>query len=328
MSQPVELFDVHVVLGDEDLLVRQAVEGIIHAAFEGKGPGFNLAQFEAGGGANAALDLARTQPMMARRRVVVVREMEKAPVELLDALMSYVEKPNPSTVLILTGQKTPEAAGGKDRGRRLVNLVQKTGKVGRFRAKDQRPVPFAQQLAQEAGCPIDRRAAELLVELVGADLGRLKSELDKAIAYVGGAAPIEISTIEAVTCVVGEAVIWDLTDAILARDTDRALAATHRMLEESGPGERASYRLLGMVAWQMRQLLLLQDSLRLGAAAPPSWSRMPAFKLQAAQRRLRSRPLSATGTMGALARASRDFNRSRAGDQRVFEGLVLSLVAG
>lgn len=312
------------IVGDEALLVRQTEERLISEAFEGRPPGFNLQVSPAETGGWSALDAAKTSPMMARRRVVVLREIEKAPPELLDALLAYAQNPNPTTTLLLVGEKLPPPTGGMDRGRRLENRLKEVGQVHRFKAQDQDPVAFAVRRAEEGGCSLDRRVAGLLVERVGADLGRLQAEVDKAVAFAGGRGALDEATIEAVTSLVADAVIWTLTDAVLTRDANRGLQATHRLLEE---GE-ASHRLLAMVSWQVRQLLELQDSMQRGAPEPASWARTPHAKRGAARQALERRPLSPAKILGALARANRDMNRSPAGDRRIFEALILELTAG
>lgn len=312
---------IALVLGDAALLVSEAEARLVDLAVEGRPSGLNFGTFTADTGGWSALEQARTQPMMCRRRAVVIREMEKASTELLDALMAYVEKPSPSASLILVGEKLPPPSGGVDRGRRLENKIKEAGQVLRFKSQDQDPIAFALARAEQGGVSLDRRAAALLVERVGADLGRLSNELDKAIAYVGGKGAVGEAEVEQVTSLVAEAVIWKLTDAVLARDADRGLAAAHRLLEEGEP----SHRLLSMVTWQIRQLLELQDSLLAGAPEPASLARMPFTKKAEARRALQQRPLSASRVLGALARANREMNRSPAGDRRIFEALVLEL---
>lgn len=322
-AAPPTLAPIHLLVGDVGLLVREAEERLISDAFGGRSPGFNLATFSAESSGWAAMDQAKTPPMMAKRRVVVLRDMEKASVELLDALMAYADRPVPSTVLVLVGEKLPPASGGVDRGRRLENKLKELGGVQRFKSADQDPVSFATSRASEAGCTLDRRAASLLVERVGADLGRIDAEVEKLAAYVGGKGVIGPDAVEQVTSLVAEAAVWSLTDAVLARDADRGLAALHRLLEDGEP----SHRLLAMVSWQIRQLLELQDSLAHGAPEPASWARMPQAKKAAARQSLQQRPLSPSRLLGALARTNREMNRSPAGDRRIFEGLILELTA-
>ena len=175
--------------------------------------------------------------------------------------------------------------------------------------------------ASEAGCRIDFGTATLLVELVGTDLGRVEAELSKVIAYVGGDGAITATDIEAVCSLVAEAAIWDLTDAVVRRDSDRALAVAHRMLDT---GE-SSHRLIAMIAWQMRQLLTLQDCMRRRINPKDAGIRMPRRKMEMAQSALRSRPIHASRMLDQIAKANGDLNSSRAGDRRIFEGLLLQL---
>jgi DNA polymerase-3 subunit delta len=313
------------VLGDASLRVREMEEALVAAAFHGASPGFNLSTWHAGEGAEACLQDARTVPMMAKRRVVLIRGFEKATVALLDALMAYAENPNPSTLLLITGLKGPPAAGGKDRGKRLENCVAKIGHVARHKAREQNASAYVIERAAHGGCQMQRRTADFLVGLVGKDLSQLKNEVDKLTTYVGGEGSVDQATVEEVCSLVAEAEVWDLTDAIINRNPDRGLAAAHRMLEDAGSGDGVSHRLLALVTWQVRQLLELQSAMHAGSGTPPGWRRVPSGKLRAAERLLRERPLHPAHIFDALAVANREFNRSRAGDRRVFEALVMSL---
>ncbi len=313
---------VILLLGDEPLARKQAEEGWVEKVFPDGSPGFNLATFSASDGAERAIEVARTVPMMARTRLVLIRDMEQATVQLLGDLLRYLEKPNPSTLMILDGVKLPPAKGGEDLGRRLEGKLRHLGQVERFKAGGRDPVRFAVERAREYGCTLDHRAARLLVELVGGELGRVQTETDKLVAYVGGEGDIGAEAVEAVCSMVAEAIIWDLTDALVRKNADQALAVAHRLLET---GE-SPHRLLAMITWQIRQLLTLQECLQQGRTPRDAGIRMAGRKMSAAQEMLRRRPIDPTHIFDTLASANRAFNRSRAGERRVFEGLLLELV--
>lgn len=314
---------VALFLGDEGIGRKRAETDLVSTVFGGGSPGFNLAVFTAGDGADRAIEASKTVPMMAKYRVVIIREMESAPVELLDDLLVYIENPSPSTVLILTGAKNAPPSGGMDRGRRLEGAIKKFGRVQRFKTGEQDPVRFALAAADEAGCQMDHRTAVLIVELVGSNLGRIQAELSKVIAYVGGEGRVGVKDVEAVCSLVAEAAIWDLTDAVVRRDADRALAVAHRMMDT---GESA-HRLIAMITWQMRQLITLQDCMRRRINPKDAGIRMPRRKLDTAQSALRMRSIDPGYMLDQIARANGDLNRSKAGDRRVFEGLLLTLTA-
>lgn len=325
MSSPPDVSrPVLLLTGDEVLLLQRAEEDIIKRALPEGRSGFNFSSHSATDGGGAALSDARTIPMMARRRVVVLRDIDKATVALIEQVMAYLQAPSDSSLLVLVGPKLPPASGGKNLGSRLRNIIKKVGGVHKYSGKDVRPDAFIQEHVRSHQCAINGRAARLLPELVGTDLGTLQGELDKLINYVGGPGnTISVEAVETVCSVVAEAVVWDLTDALLRQDVDRAMAATHRLLEDG----QASHRLLSTVTWQFRQLLELQEAMQRGGVLPGRWARTPSRKVRDAQQLLKQRPLPPAAILGTLSDANHAFNRSRAGDRRVLEGLILRLAS-
>lgn len=307
---------IYLLLGDEELLVQQAEAKLTSVALDGVMAAFNHGTWRAADeGAQECLSVARTLPMMSPRRVIVLRDMHEAPPELLEALCAYAEDPSESTVLILAGRAWPKAKG-TDFGRRTENRVKKTGTVLRFKAKDSKPEDFAMQTAASLGVSLRPNQARTLVDLVGKDLGRLQRELEKTALYLGGEGEVSDAALRDVCSLLAEAEIWDLTDAIVARDADKALATAHRLLEAGKRGE--AHRLVSMITWQMRQLLQMQAG---GQVRMPGWKRS---KMQAS---LSKHPIDPAALFSRMAQANQDMNGHRAGDRRILEGLLLDLVA-
>jgi DNA polymerase-3 subunit delta len=262
--------------------------------------------------------------MMSSRRLVEVRQVQDANVALLDALLAYVQDPSPSAVLVVSGEKFPAASGGMDRGLRIKNAVKKSGLLLELDGEGVDPVAFATSRATDLGVRINRDAAQLLVAFGGGELTTLAADVDKCAAYVGSGGTIDAAAVDAVCAFVAEASAWTLTDAIVTRDKDTALSTLHRLLED---GE-APHKLLGSVAWQLRQVLLVQDVVRRGLSERDAGIRMPPQKLRALREVVTRRPVSPSALLEELARVNRGMNSSRAGDRRILEGFVLRLVAG
>jgi len=317
-----ELSNVYLIYGDEQLLVRRCIDELAQRALQGGPAAFNRAEGLANADAvRGLLSQARTPPMMGPRRLVVIRELEGAKNAEIEAVMTYVASPSPTTVLVVTGSKLPPASEGANMGVRLRNAVNKAGRTLRFEAAKQDPVAFVRQRCGEGGCELGRSEAEMLVEVVGRDLGRLAGEVDKLVAFVGGSGRITGEQVEQVCSLLAETVIFELTDAIVRGEVGQAMAIAHRLLEEG----HAPARILPLVAWQVRQLIQLQDCLRRRADPYDEGIRMPRAKMQAARRSLQRHPLRGERTLELLADATLRMRTSKAGERHVFEALVLAL---
>jgi DNA polymerase-3 subunit delta len=315
---------VIVLVGSESMLVRQGVDAVRGALCTGPMASLNHAAFTAGEeGALGFAETARTAPMMASRRVVELRQVQDATVALLDAVLAYVQAPVPSAVLVLHGDRFPGAVGGVDRGVRIVNAARKTGLVLKLDGSGVDPLLVARARAEALGARIDRAAAEALVAMVGGDLTALAAEVEKAAAYVGPGGTIDRAAAEQVGSLTAESDAWALVGAIVAGDRAVALESLHRLLDD---GE-APHKLMATVAWQLRQVLLVQDAQQRGIDERELGVRMRPDTARAVREMVRRRAVSPAALLETLARCSHRMNRSRAGDRRIFEGLVLELVA-
>lgn len=290
-------------------------------------PQFNLTQVRASepGGAEA-FRTARTLPMMGRRRLVVVKEIEEAPDAFYEAAVAYMAAPVPEAVVVLVGERFPKVVkGGKNWSAKVRNALKAHGLYVGLSAKDVPASGFARERAKAAGKQLSTADARLLVEVVGEDLARLAHEVDKLVLYVGEAPAITADAIHAASALLAEAVIWDLTQALAMADAERALEALHR-LQEGGDDPR---RLLSMIAWQCRDLLKVAARVRAGVPDGQIRSdvRMRPDVMRAVLPRMKAGAFPHEGElMGRLADANRAMNGHRAGAAKVLEELVLSLV--
>jgi DNA polymerase-3 subunit delta len=318
------LSPVYSIIGDEGLLVDRAEEIIRAAALTPGLEVFNLAVFRGDDDkVDEALSIARTLPMMAKIRVVVIRRVEALKPKLLEQILEFSLANIDSCCLILTGQKWPAPSGGADFGKRLENRLKKSGAAYRFKSKDQNPAAFLVDSARAEGFELSQRDAQFLVLRVGDDLSRLKLELRKAMDWLGAEGQLTSEIFQEACSLLSEAEIWDLTDAILEGQVDKALATTHRLLES---GE-APHRLASMIAWQLRQLVVLQSVLSRGEDPRKAGIRMHPSKARNAESALRRNPLNTAQVLETLAAANEKMNSSRVGDRRVLEGLVLNLLS-
>ena len=98
---------VNVLVGGETLLIERAARYLKKASVGDDGVrGFNDDLFHGQGLVGAkVVAAARTLPMMAKSRYVLVRDLEAVAAAELDVLADYLGKPSPSTCLVLMGDK-------------------------------------------------------------------------------------------------------------------------------------------------------------------------------------------------------------------------------
>jgi DNA polymerase-3 subunit delta len=117
---------------------------------------------------------------------------------------------------------------------------------------------------KQHGVTVDRDAAVLLTELVGADSVALDTELEKLATYMGSESHVSVQVVDALVGAVTQDSIFALVDAVATGDHKEAFRLLHAQLDSSSTNsiEFALY-LIRMLARQVRILLRI----RLGQSA-------------------------------------------------------------
>ena len=233
---------VYLIYGEQDLLVERALEALKRNVGEVADLDFNMETF-AGESADADEIVAacNTLPFASERRLVVVRAVDKMAKDGLDALVTYISNPSPTTILALVAKKMAKNT-------RLYKSVDKLGGLLEREGPKSYEWPKAvQDLFARKGRQVSADGAELLVNSVGKDLRRLSVEVDKAVAFTGDKATLSREDIEQVVSTTATASVFELNSALANRDCARALRLVDRLL---GDGES----IFGLHALALRQV--------------------------------------------------------------------------
>lgn len=209
---------VYLLMGEEDYYIDQTAQHILDKALRPEDRDFNFDLFYgADTRANPIIGAARQFPMMADRRVVMVREFQS--VADKDALLSYVRNPMPSTVLVLCHKH-----GALDGRKSLVAEIRKIGIVmDSPRLYEDKLPGFVSDYLRRRGITIEPQAVQMLCEHVGSDLTRLASEMDKLrVALPDGATRIESRHVEQQTGLSKDYNNFELQNALAQKDVLRA----------------------------------------------------------------------------------------------------------
>lgn len=219
---------VYYFYGDDDYVKEQELRRLIEATVDPATRDFNFEVLRAAEvDAETLGSIIGTPPMMAERRVVVVRDvgaLKKAAREMLDRCTKTAA---PDLVLVLVspaGARVEKA------------LVSSTASV-EFKPLSGARIPrwIAYYVEHDLGSSITEGAITLLQEAVGTELGQLQIELDKLGSYTGGA-PINEAAVSAVVGIQPGETLGDLLDAVARRDAARALAMVPTVLQQPKSG--------------------------------------------------------------------------------------------
>ena len=219
---------------------------------------FNVQSFYANEATNAAgrdqligslLSNARTLPMMAARRVIVVHEADRllaprrakdedqqeldlpkkgkrgtTPAEELEA---YVENPEPMTTLVFV-------SGPLDANRRIVKLLRKHADVvdcGTLTSPREATIWIQKRLEKDE-LTIEPKALSLLLETTGLSLGRIRAEIEKLVLYAAGESGINAQHVRDLVIPQSESEgVFALIEAVRNSNAPRALREVSALID-------------------------------------------------------------------------------------------------
>lgn len=207
-----------------------------------------------GGETTAAevVDAARTLPMMVPKRVVLLlhaerllnpRKESEASARDLETLEGYLKAPIDTCCLVLVAENI-------DKRRSLTKLllskavaVECSGPADVFEA-----AKWVRESVAKEGMTIDARAARLIADRVGPDVGRLRSDVERLVLYAADKKGITEDDVKEVVGVATSHDDWGVTRAIERGLAGEALRELALMMDNGA----VPYMILGQLAWFVR----------------------------------------------------------------------------
>jgi DNA polymerase-3 subunit delta len=167
------------------------------------------------------LNAAKRYPMMADYQVVMVKEAQDmkwgkddGDGKTIDPLLSYLEKPLPSTILVFCYKY-----GKFDKRKKTYKAIDKNGVVFESTSLYENKVPgWIEGFVQEKGYRISAQAAALLGEYLGNDLSKIANELEKLMLNVSAGQEITSKEIQDNIGISKEYNVFELQTALARKD--------------------------------------------------------------------------------------------------------------
>ncbi len=224
-----QIDSLYVLFGEETYLQQEYLATLTERILTGAPRDFNYDVLHADNDALAeALGLARTLPMMASHRVVVLRGVQQLRKADLTQLEHYAQAPSESTALLCTSSElnVNKISASLRQNAVVVACKRLTG--------TQLQQWVARQVAWRQ-TRITPEAVEGLLHEQEHDLQLLAHELDKLCTYVGEEGEISLADVHDVCQASRHQSLFTLSDALGARRLPQALALIDRLLQQGEP---------------------------------------------------------------------------------------------
>ena len=180
---------------------------------------------------------------------------------------SYCKNPNPDALIVFVADHISIPADvrrmemqDKERYQRIRETMgQYCGIVELARVEEGEAVRWISDYCASRACgKIDPDGARELVDALGGDMMMISNELEKLMLYVGARNRITLGDVETMVLAAKQRSLYELTDAISAKDRVRALEVLDAILS-SGDGEEAAIGHIYMLAKTFRQMLVILE---------------------------------------------------------------------
>ena len=209
---------VYLLMGDESYFIDQISERIEKDILKPEECDFNLnVVFGAEVTSSQTADLAREFPVMAERRVVILKEAQN--IHDWTGLEHYMLNPVPQTILAICFKN-----GVFDKRKKIFGLIKNTGVIFESKKKKDYELPaYVTTYLKKKGIAIDNKAASMISENIGSDLNRLTGELEKLILSLeNNVTRITPEIVESRIGVSKDFNAFELKTAIINRDVFKA----------------------------------------------------------------------------------------------------------
>ncbi|MFZ2446937.1 MAG: DNA polymerase III subunit delta [Syntrophobacteraceae bacterium] len=316
---PAKLRPVYLFIGDSALRADEAWKRLVAATASraaGKSGGERVQARDTSAG--QVIERLSTMPMFGGKKLLMVERVDAWGKEDRGALESFLPRIPPSACLVVT-------APGRKGIEGLAKAVDARGGIIEFRAPAEKDAPrWLVERAREKGKVLSFRAAYVLVEMTGADLSSLLSELEKICTFVGERTEIEAEDIEAAATSQRISSTFELLDQIRARQAGKAVKSLRSLVLSGEP----PLKVLASLAWQIRMLWQVKDGLGRGVSETElaaKLKRRPFAVRKASEQAARFSESDLRAFLEAIRQADVDIKSTGSPPELVLEALLLDL---
>ncbi len=232
--------------GEEPYLIQQAVQYLKVCALAGGAADFNFSSFYAADvSVSQVRDEVETLPMMAPRRVILLREVQDLTEKEWQELETLFTTPVDSSVFILVGSKI-------DKRKKFFKILLEQAQTVEFKKPFENQVSgWIRHICKGHALGISDEAIQLLHRLVGSQLTEIEAEIRKLADFISPKTEIALEDVAQCVSKKREENVFDLCESIANGDRVGALEQLVQLLDQ-GQNE------VGIVSLISRHIRILQ----------------------------------------------------------------------
>jgi DNA polymerase-3 subunit delta len=203
--------------GEEEYFINEVMDFAEHQILPEEEKAFNLSVFY-GKDADwaAVVNACRRYPMFAERQVVLLKEAQQ--MRDLAKLEPYIQQPLGSTIFVVS-YKDKKVDGRS----KLAKLLKDKGVLLSTKKMYDNQLPeWVTEMLESRGLTIQQKALYLLIDHIGNDLTRIKSEIEKIQINLGSRKTIHEDDIENFVGISKEYNAFELQSALARKDAEKA----------------------------------------------------------------------------------------------------------
>lgn len=295
---------LYLLWGEEQYQIEATVKSISDIALKDSVRELNSSIYYASDdSAGTIRDAVEHLPMMARYRVVVIRDAHDFTDKEWEVLEPVLQNPIDSTVLIILSSKI-------DKRKKIFKTVMDQAVTVEFKKPYENQLgAWIKYIGSTHGIDISDEACVLLQKLVGNHLTEIDAEVQKLSQFVGDKKAATVEDVAKVVSRVKEDSIFELTDAIGENDRVKALTLLAHLLDQG----QSEVGVVALVARHVRILIAIHQGLKLGLSGSKlaQHSGVPPYFLQKYQGQARNWTLrNLENTLSALSDTDRALKSS------------------
>ncbi len=238
----------YLLMGDEAYLKTEFKKKLIKALVN-EGDTLNFSAFNRERyNENEIVDLAQTLPFLAEKRVILIEETGCLKKEN-KKLAAYLAEPNPDTVLIFVESDVDKRNAVYKALTKLERVVEMT------QPSEEDMARWVGSKLSGVGKQMDRAAYNEFYARSALSMDNIVSELEKLISYTGNRTTITLEDVKTMTVERPEAKIFELLDAMVAKNTKRVMDLYSDMLLTKEEPMSILYRITS----QFRTLIAVKE---------------------------------------------------------------------